>query len=84
MSKALWSLHAAWDDPVIGEGPDTPRQWCGGDLDGITAHLDHNASLGDQRWSAITDDAPVFLYEARGETALVHAARANPAQRRRA
>ncbi|WP_216319731.1 glycoside hydrolase family 13 protein [Deinococcus aestuarii] len=41
-----WAQPAAWDDPVIGEGPDTPRQLYGGDLDGITAHLDHIASLG--------------------------------------
>ncbi len=41
-----WARAAAWDDPVIGEGPDTPRQYYGGDLDGITAHLDHIASLG--------------------------------------
>jgi alpha-glucosidase len=41
-----WARPAAWDDPVIGEGPDTPRQLYGGDLDGITAHLDHIASLG--------------------------------------
>ncbi len=41
-----WALPAAWDDPVIGEGPDTPRQFYGGDLDGIGAHLDHIASLG--------------------------------------
>lgn len=41
-----WALPAAWDDPVIGEGPDTPRQYFGGDLDGITTHLDHIASLG--------------------------------------
>jgi alpha-glucosidase len=41
-----WARPAAWDDPVIGEGPDTPRQYYGGDLDGITAHLDHIASLG--------------------------------------
>jgi alpha-glucosidase len=41
-----WALPAAWDDPVIGEGPDTPRQLYGGDLDGIAAHLDHIASLG--------------------------------------
>ncbi len=41
-----WALPAGWDEPVIGEGPDTPRQWFGGDLDGITAHLDHIASLG--------------------------------------
>jgi alpha-glucosidase len=42
----VWARPAAWDDPVIGEGPDTPRQYFGGDLDGITAHLDHIASLG--------------------------------------
>jgi alpha-glucosidase len=41
-----WAKPAAWDDPVIGEGPDTPRQYYGGDLDGITAHLDYIASLG--------------------------------------
>ncbi len=41
-----WARPAAWDDPVIGEGPDTPRQFYGGDLDGITAHLDHIESLG--------------------------------------
>ncbi|CAD5366218.1 Maltodextrin glucosidase [Rubrivivax sp. A210] len=41
-----WARPAAWDDPVIGVGPDTPRQLYGGDLDGIAAHLDHIASLG--------------------------------------
>jgi alpha-glucosidase len=41
-----WALRADWDDPVIGEGPDTQRQYYGGDLDGITEHLDHIASLG--------------------------------------
>jgi alpha-glucosidase len=41
-----WAIAAAWDDPVIGEGPDTPKQLYGGDLDGITAHLDHIESLG--------------------------------------
>lgn len=41
-----WAKPAAWDDPVIGEGQDTPRQFYGGDLDGITAHLEHIASLG--------------------------------------
>lgn len=41
-----WAIPADWDDPVIGEGPDTPRQLYGGDLDGITDHLDHIASLG--------------------------------------
>lgn len=42
----VWAKPAAWEDPVIGEGPDTPRQLYGGDLDGIAAHLDHIASLG--------------------------------------
>lgn len=41
-----WAKAAAWDDPVIGEGPDTPYQYFGGDLDGITQHLDHIAALG--------------------------------------
>jgi len=41
-----WAKPAAWDDPVIGEGPDTPRQYYGGDLDGITARLDYLAALG--------------------------------------
>ena len=41
-----WAVPAQWDDPVIGEGPDCPRQLYGGDLDGIIAHLDHIASLG--------------------------------------
>ncbi|MCB9134112.1 MAG: glycoside hydrolase family 13 protein [Anaerolineales bacterium] len=41
-----WAKPADWDTPVIGEGPDTPRQLYGGDLDGITEHLDYIASLG--------------------------------------
>ncbi len=41
-----WAEPAGWDDPVVGEGPGTPRQYFGGDLDGVTAHLDHIASLG--------------------------------------
>jgi alpha-glucosidase len=41
-----WAKPAAWDDPVIGEGPDTPRQYYGGDLDGIAEHMNHIASLG--------------------------------------
>lgn len=41
-----WAKPAAWDDPVIGEGPDTPRQYYGGDLDGIAERLDYIASLG--------------------------------------
>jgi alpha-glucosidase len=41
-----WAKSADWDDPVIGEGPDTPRQYYGGDLDGITVHLDYIVALG--------------------------------------
>ncbi len=41
-----WALAAGWDDDVIHVGPDTPRQYFGGDLDGIGAHLDHLADLG--------------------------------------
>jgi alpha-glucosidase len=41
-----WAIPATWDDPVIGEGPDTPRQLYGGDLDGIREHLDYISSLG--------------------------------------
>ena len=41
-----WARHAEWDDAVIGEGPDTPRQLYGGDLDGIVQHLDHLQALG--------------------------------------
>ena len=45
-SAPEWAIPQAWDDPVIGRGPATPYQYYGGDLDGITAHLDHIASLG--------------------------------------
>lgn len=41
-----WAIPQAWDDPVIGSGAETPYQLFGGDLDGITAHLDHVAALG--------------------------------------
>ena len=41
-----WAIPQKWDDPVIGSGPETPLQYFGGDLDGITAHLDHVASTG--------------------------------------
>ena len=41
-----WALAADWDAEVIHTGPDTPRQFFGGDLDGITAHLDQVADLG--------------------------------------
>lgn len=41
-----WAIPQQWDDPVIGYGPETPLQYYGGDLDGITAHLDHIAATG--------------------------------------
>ncbi|MGC5224573.1 glycoside hydrolase family 13 protein [Micromonospora sp. DT81.3] len=41
-----WAIPQRWDDPVVGAGPETPFQYFGGDLDGITAHLDHIASVG--------------------------------------
>ncbi|WP_336205154.1 glycoside hydrolase family 13 protein [Nonomuraea sp. LPB2021202275-12-8] len=42
-----WALPRDWDhDPVIPSGPGTSEQFYGGDLDGITARLDHVRSLG--------------------------------------
>jgi alpha-glucosidase len=41
-----WAIRCDWDTPVKGSGPETPRQWYGGDLDGIAEHLDHITDLG--------------------------------------
>lgn len=41
-----WAVPAAWDDDPIHVGPDTPLQYYGGDLDGVTEHLDHVARVG--------------------------------------
>ncbi|NJC23596.1 alpha-glucosidase [Arthrobacter pigmenti] len=41
-----WAVECTWDTPVSFEGPDAPRQFYGGDLDGITERLDHIRSLG--------------------------------------
>lgn len=42
-----WALPCEWDrDEVIGRGPGTSEQFFGGDLDGVTEHLDHLAALG--------------------------------------
>ena len=41
-----WAQPAGWDEPVTHQGPDAPRQWYGGDLDGVAGHLDHIIGLG--------------------------------------
>ena len=41
-----WAVAREWDEPPTGRGPNTPREWFGGDLRGIEEHLDHVASLG--------------------------------------
>ena len=42
-----WAVPARWDDPVEIASPAAgSRQFFGGDLDGITEHLDHVAALG--------------------------------------
>lgn len=42
-----WAVPAAWTDPVEIRSPSAgSRQFFGGDLDGITEHLDHIAALG--------------------------------------
>src|SRR5207244_985137 len=41
-----WAIPRAWDDLPTGRGPETPREWFGGDLRGIEQHLDHIEELG--------------------------------------
>ncbi|XAS64606.1 glycoside hydrolase family 13 protein [Pseudarthrobacter sp. So.54] len=42
-----WAVPCSWDaTPVQGTGPDTPYQFYGGDLAGITERLDHIQELG--------------------------------------
>lgn len=41
-----WAIPCGWDDPVIWDGPETPLQFYGGDLDGVIEHLDHIQGLG--------------------------------------
>lgn len=41
-----WAIPCDWDTPVVGRGPQTPRQFYGGDLDGIASRLDHLERLG--------------------------------------
>ncbi|WP_109508500.1 glycoside hydrolase family 13 protein [Nocardioides speluncae] len=53
-----WATPAEWDDPVVFDGADplTPTQLYGGDLDGVTDHLDHLAAVG----ADIVYTTPVF------------------------
>lgn len=41
-----WALPREWGDKVIGTGPGTSEQFFGGDIYGITEHLDHLKALG--------------------------------------
>ncbi len=41
-----WAVPRAWTDAPDGRSPNTPREWFGGDLDGVRAHLDHVAAIG--------------------------------------
>jgi alpha-glucosidase len=42
-----WAIACDWArTPVVGRGPQTEFQFYGGDLDGISARLDHIAALG--------------------------------------
>jgi alpha-glucosidase len=41
-----WAVKCAWSDEVEADGSKAVRQVYGGDLDGITARLDHLAELG--------------------------------------
>lgn len=53
-----WAVPAGWDDTVAFEpyDPHTPLQLFGGDLDGITDHLDHLADIG----VSVVYTTPVF------------------------
>jgi alpha-glucosidase len=41
-----WAIKKNWFDPVSGSGPDVSKEFFGGDLDGVTEHLDHLEALG--------------------------------------
>ena len=41
-----WGIKKNWSDPVSGSGPDVTKEFFGGDLDGVTEHLDHLETLG--------------------------------------
>ncbi len=56
-----WAVAADWDDPVVFEigDPRTATQVFGGDLDGVTEHLDHVAEVG----ATILYTTPLFPAE---------------------
>jgi alpha-glucosidase len=41
-----WAVPRQWDARPTGRGPETPYELFGGDLDGVTRHLDHVERLG--------------------------------------
>jgi alpha-glucosidase len=41
-----WAIPCDWSTPVVAEGPETPYQFFGGDLDGIVDKLGHIEGLG--------------------------------------
>ncbi|HST18285.1 MAG TPA: glycoside hydrolase family 13 protein [Gaiellaceae bacterium] len=45
-SAPSWAIAREWATLPTGRGRATPHEWFGGDLPGITAHLDHIAALG--------------------------------------
>jgi alpha-glucosidase len=41
-----WAVPRSWDELPSGRGPETPREWFGGDLPGVEARLEHLVGLG--------------------------------------
>jgi alpha-glucosidase len=41
-----WAIPRDWNGLPTGRGPETPREWFGGDLRGVEQHLDHIEQLG--------------------------------------
>lgn len=42
-----WAIPAQWNEKPIPEGPGVSEQFYGGDLDGVTEHLDHVSAIAD-------------------------------------
>ena len=51
-----WAVPRAWTDTPEGRSPNTPREYFGGDLDGVRQHLDHVSALG----ASVLYMTPVF------------------------